>query len=91
MDPSGGPAVFQTLMGEVAMLQERAATLDPCSADAISAQVQVKCMMGDVDSALPLAERALKLVRTRDEAQDIYQQYFMTRAQAESMKEFKSR
>ena len=91
MDPSGGPAAFQTLIEQVVRLQERAAGLDPSSADAVSAQVQVKCMMGDVGSALPLAESSLKLVRTRDEAQDIYQQYFMTKAQAESMEELRRR
>jgi len=48
-------------------------------------------MMGDAGSALPLAESALKLVRTREEAQDIFQQYFMTKAQAESMEEMKRR
>jgi hypothetical protein len=42
MDPSGGPALFGSLMEEVVSLQTRAAELDPSSGDAVSAQVQVK-------------------------------------------------
>lgn len=91
MDPSGGPAAFQPMIEEISRLQERASELDPNSSDALNAQVQLKCMLGDAIAALPLAEKAIKLVRTRDEAQDIYQQYFMTKAQVKSMEEFKGR
>lgn len=88
MDPSGGgPAAFQAAVAEATRLQDRAAELDPTSSECLAAQAQLKCMIGEFRPALTLVTNALKLVRTRDETQDIYQLYNMTKAQAQNMEE----
>jgi hypothetical protein len=46
--------------------------------------------MGEFEPAVTMIEKALRLVRTREEAQDLYQLYVMTKAQADAIKELQS-
>ena len=46
---------------------------EPTSSEAIAPYAQLKVFMGDFKNAVSMVETALKLVRTRDETQDLYQ------------------
>ena len=70
---SGGAASFQTTIQEAVELYEKAVSTEPTSSEAIAPYAQLKVFMGDFKNAVSMVENALKLVRTRDEAQDLYQ------------------
>ena len=76
LSDSSGAADFQSTIQEAIAFYERAIAKEPASSEAIAPYAQLKVFMGDFKNAVGMIESALKLVRTRDETQDLYQVCF---------------
>lgn len=72
-DYSTGAANFQSTIQEAVELYEKAMSAESTTSEAIAPYAQLKVFMGDFKNAVALVDNALKLVRTREEAQDLYQ------------------
>jgi len=77
----------QNILKEVDELFEKAIELDANGIEALVHSAQLKTMMGDMKGSLGLSERALPLVRSRDEALEVLNIKIMTEAQLAAVEE----
>lgn len=81
---------FRKAISEVEDLYKRAMEVEPLAQEAPVNFAQMKSFMGEIQEALSLIDRAIPLIRSRDEALDVAQLMVMTKAQFAAVQELNS-
>lgn len=85
-NPADQEATFAKLKA-AADLYEKAMEVEPGCVEARAQACQLKCIVGDMESAAKLAEEVVKLARSRDEALDLEHLLLQTSSQIAALKE----
>jgi hypothetical protein len=78
------PANIQRVFAEVEELYKKAIELEPHSQEAPMNYAHLKCFMGDLAGARDLIEGLVPGLRTREEAQDVFQLLLLYRSQCKA-------
>lgn len=79
--------ISKKLFDDADALYQQALELEPSAIEVISQYAQFKSTLGHLDKALELYQEAIRLARTRDDLQDLYQMSILSEAQLNVVKQ----